>query len=63
MTADDTIQKILSSEEGGSSVQKSMEQYKEEILEKYEQARSLIDACNIVDDPNRPKFACSDEDD
>ena len=57
------MQKILRSEEGGASVRKSMERYKEEILEKYEQARSLIDAWNIVDDPNRPKFACSDEDD
>ena len=63
MTVDDTMQKILRSEEGGASVQKSMKQYKEEILEKYEQARSLIDACNIVDDPNRPRFVCSDEDD
>ena len=63
ISVDDTMQKILRSEEGGASVRKSMERYKEEILEKYEQARSLIDACNIVDDPNRPKFACSDEDD
>ena len=63
MTVDDTMQKILRREEEGSPLQKSLERYKEEILEKYEQARSLIDACNIVNNPNRPKFACSDEDD
>ena len=62
MTVDDTMKKILKSEKEGVSVQRSIEQYKKQILEQYEQARSLIDACNIVNDPNRPKFSCSDED-
>ena len=56
MTVDDTMKKILKSEKEGVSVQRSIEQYKKQILEQYEQARSLIDACNIVNDPNRPKF-------
>ena len=62
MTVDDTMKKILKSEKEGVSVQRSIEQYKKQILEQYEQARSLIDACNIVNDSNRPKFSCSDED-
>ena len=63
MTTDETIQKILKEEKSGCSLEDAMDRYKEEILEKFEDGQSMLETCGIEDDPNRPSFHCSDEDD
>ena len=63
MKADETIQKIMREEENGSSIEKAMDRYREGILENYERGQSMIEQCGIVDDPNRPRFHCSDDED
>lgn len=61
MDTDETIQKIIGEEKSESSLEEAMTRYREEILKNYERGQSVLEECGIVDDPNRPRFHCSDD--
>ena len=64
MQNDDVIQDILMevNERGGDdAIEQSIQRHREEILKRYEQARNLIETCDIIDDPNRLKFQSKSE--
>ena len=42
-------------------VEESIDRHKEEILEKFQEACSLIELCGIIDNPNRPSFQWGDK--
>lgn len=69
MQNDDVMQDILTevNERGDETVDDAIEQslqsHKEEILERYDKACNLIEACNIMDNPNRPKYQWKSEED
>ena len=62
MPKDDIIQKILEEVERCNdsmleeAIEESIQRHKEEILERYQEACNLIEACDIVEDSQRPKF-------
>ena len=63
MHNDDIIQKILHEVDERSddttvdeAIEESIQQHKEEILVRYQQACALIELCNISEDCHRPKF-------
>ena len=64
MNNDDTIGKILDEVDDGAEIEESIEQHKDEILNRFHEAHTLIETCGIVDNPNRPKFRVkTDEED
>ena len=69
MQNDDVMQDILTevNERGDETVDDAIEQslqsHKAEILERYDKACNLIKACNIMDNPNRPKYQWKSEED
>ena len=68
MHNDEIIQKILHEVDERSddttvdeAIEESIQQHKEEILVRYQQACDLIELCNIRENYNRPKFRWKEE--
>ena len=59
MRIEGTIQKIL--DDDGDSIEESVEQHKDEVMERFENAGKLVEECGIVDDPNRLRFRCESD--